>query len=218
MSTDPLQETWQSQATHNAARWTSEHLLQEVRRNEHWFAAMIWWRDAREIGVSLVLIPIWVALGKAGALPWTWYLTIPALVWIAGFMALDRVRQRRRQPDPSEPLERCLRSSLAQVDHQIWLLKNVFWWYLLPIAVSTLAFIGQVTWRDRTGGVLLWLSACGAAAVVGVVFFAIFRLNQAAVRTTLEPRRGELSALLASLGADEPLREPERPPAHRHDH
>jgi hypothetical protein len=203
VSPDPLQQTWQTQTAAGSTRWTSDHLLQEVRRNEHWFAAMIWWRDLREIGVSLVLIPIWIAMGNAGSLPWTWYLTIPALVWIAGFMAVDRVRQRRHEPDPSEPLERCLRSSLAQVEHQIWLLKNVAWWYLLPIVVSTLAFIGQVAWRDRSGGPAVWLSASGPAAVVGVVFFAIYRLNQAAVRNLLEPRRLELQALLASLGSAE---------------
>ena len=34
------------------------------------------------------------------------------------------------------PLKACVEISLHQVNHQIWLLKNVFWWYLLPIAAA----------------------------------------------------------------------------------
>ena len=58
-----------------------------------------------------------------------------------------------------------MESSLAQVEHQIWLLRNVFWWYLLPLALATLAFFGQVAWQVRSGG---WLMAL----VVGLVVIA----------------------------------------------
>ena len=77
---------------------------------------------------------------------------VPALVWVAGFLLADRLRHPRRPPDPGEPLVRCVEASLAQVEHQIWLLRNVGWWYLLPLAVPMLAFVGHVGWRTQAGG------------------------------------------------------------------
>ena len=77
-------------------------------------------------------------------LPWTAYLMVPALLWVAGFMLLNRRRHKQRAPEPGEPLGRGVESSLAQVEHQIWLQRNVFWWYLLPPGLAILAFFGQV--------------------------------------------------------------------------
>jgi hypothetical protein len=45
---------------------------------------------------------------------------------------LDRRRHPQKPPEPGEPLVKTVQDSLNQVDHQIWLLRNVAWWYLLP--------------------------------------------------------------------------------------
>ena len=85
-----------------------------------------------------------------------------------------------------------MESSLAQVEHQIWLLRNVHWWYLLPLALSALPFFGQVAWQERSGG---WWTALGVSMVVAlvvIVLAVIYWLNQYAVRSELEPRRREL--------------------------
>jgi len=95
-------------------------------------------------------------------------------------------------------------SLLAQVEHQIWLLRNVFWWSLLPLALSGLAFIAQVAWQERSGG---WWTAVGASEVVGIgviVLAVVYWLNQYAVRSELEPRRRELESLLMSLEDETP--------------
>jgi hypothetical protein len=84
------------------------------------------------------------------------------------------------------------------VEDQIWLLRNIFWWYLLPPGISLLAFFVHVTWLLSKD----WLDALGHAGPVVVVFAVyvfIYWLNQYTVRTQLEPRRQELSTLLASL-------------------
>lgn len=77
---------------------------------------------------------------------------VPVLVWIAAFMLADRMRHKRQPPALGEPLRQRVESSLTQVEHQIWLLRNVLWWYLLPPALSILAFFGQVAWQARSGG------------------------------------------------------------------
>lgn len=204
MNPDPYQEAWKMQPTHPPLAIDPDRLLAEVREGERTFAAMIFLRDAREVGVSLVMIPIWIVMGVKIGLPWTWYLTIPGLVWIAAFMLIDRRRQRRKWPAPGESLRGHVEESLAQVEHQIWLLRSVVWWYLLPLAIPMFAFFGQVSWRMRhLGG---WEAVIGFSmmvAIVTAVFGFIAWLNRAAVRSTLEPRRQELVTLLQSLGAGE---------------
>lgn len=196
---DELKKVWQSQSPPQRLTLDTELLLNEVRRNERQFAATISWRDLREVGVSLVLVPVWVYLGVRQSLPWSWYMVIPALLWIAGFMLADRVRQRPQQPAPGDDLHTCVKKSLAQVEHQIWLLRNVQWWYLLPLFVTLLVWPVHHAWNTRDNGWKTLGELAGMAFTFVVVFGFIYWLNQCAVRKQLEPRRRELQALLKSL-------------------
>ena len=200
MNPDNFKQAWQTQSSQTRLTIDADLLLNEVRRNQQNFTASIFWRDVREVGTAVLMVPLWFYMGvQAGSLPWTWYLTVPVMVWIAGFMLVDRMRHKRQPPEPGDPLRQHVESSLAQVEHQIWLLRNIFWWYLLPPALSILAFFAQIAWEIRSGG---WLTALVVAALVAIVataLAAVYWLNQNAVRLQLEPRRQELEALLASL-------------------
>ena len=198
MNPDDFKQAWQSQAS-DARSINAEVLLKELRRDDLRFGATIFWRDVREIGVAVLMVPLWFYLGMKHRLPWTWYLAVPGMLWIAGYLLVARMLQRRRTPRPGDPLRQCVASSLAQVEHQIWLLRNVVWWYLLPLVLPILAFVGHVAWRARAGGWMTGVVLLGAVAVVAVVFAAIYGLNRYAVRSALEPRRRELEVLLRSL-------------------
>lgn len=204
MNPDDLKQAWQTQSSQTRLTIDAELLLKEVRRNQQHLAATIFWRDVREVGIALLMLPLWLYLGVMFALPWTWYLTLPALAWIAGFMLTDRIRDKLQSPQPSKSLRQCVESSLVQVDHQIWLLRNVFWWYLLPPGLSILAFFGQIAWETRAGGWQAALAVALMVVVLVVVYAGIYRLNQYAVRSGLEPRRQELQALLTSLQDETP--------------
>jgi CubicO group peptidase (beta-lactamase class C family) len=94
-----------------------------------------------------------------------------------------------------------VKESLAQVENQIWMLRNVFWWYLLPLTISILAFFADVAWSLRS--VSSWGALSFFAILAGFLFAIysfIYYVNQRSVRVTLEPRRKELLTLLASLG------------------
>jgi hypothetical protein len=204
MNPDDLKKAWQRQTSQTHLLIDTELLLKEVRRNQAYFAAIIFWRDIREVGVSLLGIPVWIYLGAKHSLPWTWYLMVPAMLWIAGYMLADRMRHNRQPPELGEPLRQRVESSLAQVEHQIGLLRNVLWWYLLPLSLAALAFVGQVTWQERSGGWWMALSASGVVAIVAIVFGCVYWLNQYAVRVELEPRRRELETLLLSFDDETP--------------
>jgi CubicO group peptidase (beta-lactamase class C family) len=196
---DNLKEAWLAQTSQTRLTIDADLLLKEVRRNERSFNTMIFWRDVLEVGVSLVMVPVWFYLIAKHSLPWTAYLMVPALLWVAGFMLADRRRHKHCPPEPGEPLGRRVESSLAQVEHQIWLLRNVLWWYLLPPGLAILAFFGQCAWYIRLGGWWAVLAVAGMVAVVTLIYGGVYWLNQRTIRSELEPRRQELQALIASL-------------------
>jgi hypothetical protein len=206
MNPDSFKQAWQTQTSQTRLTINTELLLKEVRRNQRQFTATIFWGVVREVGVCLLLVPLLLYLGVKHSLPWTWYLAVPAVLWIAGYMLADRVRHKRQRLEPGDPLHQHVESSLAQLEHQIWLHHNVFWLYLLPFIVAVLAFFGQVAWQVqvRTGGWWAALLLAGEVAFVVIVFAGVYWLNQIVVHSELAPRRQELEALLRSLKDETP--------------
>ncbi len=197
MESDEMKQAWQAAGASPRQTIDANLLLTEVRRNEQSFRAMIFLRDLREITVALVLIPVWIVMGRWIKLPWMWYAMIPALLFVAGFMLIDRRRHAPRDAEASQSLAAHVASALAQVDHQIWLLRNVFWWYLLPMTLAIAGFAGHIAWAMwQEGG---WAVAGFVMVVTAPTFAYVYWLNQRAVRSELLPRRQELHALLASL-------------------
>ncbi|QDT39959.1 MraY-like glycosyltransferase [Gimesia alba] len=201
MAPDEFQQAWQAQSAQTRVTIDADLLRQEVQRNQLNFRATIFYRDFGEVLIALLLIPVWFILGARTSSPWTWYLTVPVLIWMAGFMLVYRMRHRQKPNEPDEPLLHCVQRSLTEVEDQIWLLRNIFWWYLLPPSISILVFFAHVSWLSRSGG---WLPAlisfAGLAGFLLALYGLIYFLNQRAVRLQLEPRRQELLTLLSSLG------------------
>jgi len=199
MGPDNFQEAWKAQSSQTRVTVNADLLLQEVQRSQSNFRSMIFWRDFREVVVALVMLPMWFVMGYVLSPPWTWYLTVPALLWVIGFIAVDRMRHPQKAPGPGDSLLTSAKDSLAQVENQIWLLRNVAWWYLLPFTVSILAFFVHVCWQASDN----WGEFFGSTAIMTTSLLAlygfIYWLNQYAVRKQLEPRREELIALLAGL-------------------
>jgi hypothetical protein len=198
---DELQRTWQSQASGLQLTIDADMLLKEVRRNQRDFEATVFWRDVREVGVAIPTGAFFISLGIT-LCEWEWFLLALSMLWLAGFLVVDHMRQKRKTPVLREPLTACMESSLAQVNHQVRLLKNVLWWYLLPPGISFAVVLCSFAWELRH---VWWLSLMFLALVgLGAVFFWFaYWLNQRCVRKELLPRRQELEALLDSLKATE---------------
>lgn len=219
MAPDDFQKAWQAQSSQTRVLIDADLLLKEVQRSQRNFQAVIFWRDVSEVAVALLLIPIWFYLGAVTDSPWTWYLTVPVLVWMAAFMLIYRRKHKLKQTEPGEPLIHCVQDSVYEVESQIWLLRNIFWWYLLPPSISISAFFVHSGWLSREGG---WLSAFFfvffGIGILAIIYTSIYFQNQKAVRLKLEPRRRELLSLLANLqeestgdGADDPISLPGLP-------
>ena len=202
MQPDDLKAAWQAESAKARITIDMDILLTEFRRNQKQFDTMIFLRDAREVGVALIMIPPWIYWGFRSELPVTWYLTIPALLWVAGYMLWDRHVQKKKRPPADAPLRENVQGALADVTHQISLLRNVHWWYLIPLGVPIFAFFTQTAWNLRETGweaLIFWLFL--VAFLVGLYWF-LYWVNQYAVRKQLEPRRAELEMLLSNLEND----------------
>ena len=195
MNFEDIQKTWQHQAAETKISINPDVLLKEVRRNQMQFRATIFWRDVREIGVAGLLTALFLYRGIHHH-NWTLNLLALGCLFIGIFMVADRFLQRRRLPSANETLKSCVEVSLEQVSHQIWLLKNVVWWYLLPLAVPLGISVGRDMLRSPQSGLHFLV---GYAVFCVLLFWGVYHLNQFAVRKNLEPRRQELKSLLAGL-------------------
>lgn len=199
MDLDSDQQAWKADVPQGNVAVDVDVLRKEVLRDQHNFRTKISWRDFGEVGVTLLLLPLWFYLGAVTSSPWTWYLTVPVLVWIAGFTLLYRKRHRQKPSEPDDPLLQCVKSSVTEVEAQIWLLRNIAWWYLLPPAISIMAFFVHTSWQSSSVWWEFLVTVTGAGLFLVVLYGSIYFWNQRAVRMQLEPRRQKLLKLIAHL-------------------
>lgn len=206
MTFNELQKNyWQKDAAAAKLIIDSDMLIREVKRNKDAFESSIFWRDFREVGVSVVMVGVFLHgafkskdnIWIAGSLV---VVSIMCL-YVAAFFLVDRRIQRKKEAKHTDPLLACIESSLIQVNHQIWLLKNVFWWYLLPPGIGIALFFFVVNWQlFKVLPAKLVLPGCLFSTLfVAVVFLGVYWLNQYAVRKGLIPRKEELETMLKNL-------------------
>jgi hypothetical protein len=202
MSLDDLQTTWQSQKE-ASVRIQPEMLLNELRRNQRNFKRTIFWRDFREVLVAAVMTVFFAYQGISGR-GWPWVLLGATCLFVGGFILVDRFRRRGRAARLGDSLVGCVEASLEDVEHQMWLLKNVFWWYLLPLAIGmVVVLVFMATDVDDLPAWIRWVTFSVMGLFCALVFAGVYWINQVAVRAHLEPRRQELLAVRENLLRDE---------------
>jgi hypothetical protein len=201
MTFDELQKTWQSQESSFKLSIDSDMLLREVQRNKKHFESAIFWRDVREGGSCIFVSVLFLYIGLKSNL-WPFFVAALLSLSVGVFLMVDRIVQKRKRSGSAETLMDCVKSSLAEVIHQIWLLKNVLWWYLLPLAGCIGFIVGCVAWMVRKDIGKGWIFLLGYSVLVILLYWGIYHLNQWAVRKKLVPRKQELELLLNSLAND----------------
>ena len=194
MNFEELQQNWQEQDSGKQISVDQDALHKLVQRERRSFDSTIFRRDSIEIAVGLALLPIWIWMGVRSDLPWTWYLIIPGILFVVGFLIRDRIRQRQNQSQPGDSVRKSTERALRQVEHQIRLLRNVFWWYLLPISLPMAIFFVHIAILDRS-----WWELANKSIFVILLYWGIYELNQRVVRKDLAPRAEELRSFLDSL-------------------
>lgn len=197
MSFNDWQESWQKQpvaAEPGAA--TMVATIERVRAGARSFDRTILWRDLREgvaaIGVAGVFGLVACAKTIEGARAWDAWLAAALPLGVAGFLFADRWRAQRRRPKGAASVLSEIDHALAELRHQHWLLKNVLWWYLLPLAASGALITGQaVVMASPSPGVRAALAAVVLAIISGVSY-PLWRLNRRLATNELAPRIAQL--------------------------
>jgi Na+/proline symporter len=198
MEFDDLQKAWQGQKAPERVTISAEALLREVRRNELSLRATLIWRDVREVSAA-VLLAAWFSFKGLRDHAWSDCVCAALCAGVGVFIIIDRLARKGTQRSFTGTLKSCLESSLAEVNHQIWLLRNVFWWYLLPLLIASAISMCNTNARRPHFNQPAAIGAMITALLVAWFFRWVYRLNQAAVARTLEPRRRELEELMTGL-------------------
>lgn len=199
MSLEEFQKAWKSEELQPQVTFNVELLAREVERSSEAFRSSIFRRHLGQIEAVIWIILTWCLMGYFMSPPWTWYLMIPVLLWMAIVYAVT-LKQNARHPVVSgQPVLDSVKGSLSQVEHQIRLMRNLPWWNLLPTAVAMLVFFAQATWHTN----LPWwarLLVIGLwALLLYVAFRWMWRMNDLSVQRELEPRRSELKRVIGNL-------------------
>jgi len=198
MTFDELQNKWQSQKSKCKLNIEADLLVKVVKRNKQSFEALVFWRDFREAGVAFVLVFVFMYFGlKTNS--WSTIIMAVMCLFVGGSIIVDRVVQKRRRHNYNDSLKDCVADSLAQITHQIWGLKNVFWWYLLPILIGAGLMTCEIGWYLRENSEQFWSHIFTSIATWALLGYGIYAINQWVVRTELVPRQKELQELLDAI-------------------
>jgi len=205
MEFERLQKAWQSQGA-CGAEVDVNALLAQAREGHRRFVRGIFWRDVREVAASFLGAGFcfWLGAGKLGRLLGFWPCTVAALfiLGVGLFFVVDRLIQRRRTAAFGNAVKDNIELALLGVNHQIWLLSNVFWWYLLPGIIAWMIMMVRIlSVAYEKGPVPHWRTAITVPYVVAAIlfFYWVYRINRRAVGKYLIPHRERLEGILKQL-------------------
>jgi len=205
MTFNELQQNyWQKDTAGSKLTIDSDVLIREVKRNREAFESSIFWRDFREVAVSIILAVFFIHGAMKTNNTWiagSLIFLVISILFVAGFFIVDRHIQKKKRPNHGESLNACIESSLTQINHQIWLLSNIFWWYLLPPAIGMGLFFSMTALELCRHLPLMNVLPmfCLIIVIVVLVLWAVYWLNQYGIRKALIPRKQELETMLKSL-------------------
>ena len=163
--------------------------LQLVQRRARELRQVVRMRDRIETGVALLMLPLfgWLAvvvrhdLSRVGAV---------IIAVACALIPLRLLAARKDAADPGQTMVAQLRAELLQVEAQDRLLSTVLWWYLAPLGVGAILFVG---------GAVSPLLAVLYGLVVVTFYGWLLYLNRRAARTELHPRAHELRTWISNL-------------------
>ncbi len=205
---DPLKRAWQSQFSDRRLALNEDLILQQLRRHHHDFRLALYGADLVMVVIGCVLLGITgygLYLSSQWA-AWAAWGMLLMLVPIGGFtlwIIMDRLRHLHRHPWRDTSIKACAESMLAEINHRIWLCRNVVWWFILPVIfIADAGFRCYVAWKtsalagsasDAVGPVA---SVLLDTVIAGVIIYCVFRWL---VTKGFQPRKRELERLLQSL-------------------
>jgi len=172
---NPTQKLWQNQPV-EGIRMSAE----EIHKRAGNFEKRIWWRNVREYVASAVAVGLFTyffATSHDALSRVTFALFIAGMVWIV--VQLHRLGSAKSLPvglDTSSSL----RLYRAELERQLAVVKNVFWWYLAPLVPGFVVYtIGYAVKVPRP---VAWAGLALMDVIIAGMFYGVWRMNMRAAR------------------------------------
>jgi len=196
MNWDSIKTIWNEQKEINKDREDIEVLVNNIKSVNDGFRRSLFWRDVREVGTAFLLVAIFVYLGssepflqKIGA----WF-NAACCFGVGLFFLWSRIHARRKPRQFPSTVKGALEADLWDLRFQERLLRTVNWWYLLPLGIGLTVWL--VTSTVGSSGRFGWLFLIPALLGIAALYYWIYRLNQKAVETDIQPKQNSIISIL----------------------
>ena len=201
MKLDELKEAWKSQDTRTTVRTVL--LLESIKKMQRRYNRYIWLRNIREGWLTILAAVFFTCFAESDVESkvqlWPFYLAMLILFGIGVFRVLDNRQQKRRALEYKDSTLSFIECSLLNINHRIWLLENMIWWWVLPVVVGGILIIAQIImlvgWQEPT---LFWKLGKGVG-IAGMILGVLYWGNLWTARKYWQPRKAELEAIADGL-------------------
>jgi len=192
MTEEELKQIWQSaNDKHEAINFQSLN-LKDMNQQIKKFEKKIKTRNNREICAAIVVIAVFgyyallipSILGKLGAI-WT----IGYGIWV--IYKLKKVEAKQPGFDMEQSIKQQLIEYQKYVKTEQRLLKNVLYWYLLPLLPGMVLFMLGVEKE--------WSSLLISSSIMLIIFLTVYLLNQEAADKEFTPLLADIEKTLQDL-------------------
>lgn len=197
---DELRELWSATPVPPVK---STEVLAMVEKRMKRFDRMVFMRNLRECAASLVVSGVFLAMALKSHEPWQrageWIIVISGLVTA---FTLVRYGRSGKPLDAGRSLTEYVGELMKRYDQQIWLLRNVKYWYLLPMYVGLLMLTGGMLLQQSRAGAMKW-PTLAMPVVYTAVFGWIWWLNEVSAAGKLRNCKEKLLRMMDEEGTDE---------------
>ena len=145
MNFEDLQKLWNATTPGAGPQLPQDReLIALAQRDDAKFDQMIRARDRREITAAVTLATFFAVTGLImrhyDRTAWPFAVTAAAMLFVGAFILTEKRIAHWRAGPPPETVLGELDAAHRHVARQIWLLKHVAWWYLIPAQAGWLLF------------------------------------------------------------------------------
>ncbi len=196
MNDKDLQDLWNTPSPNDDFIIQHEKLIQNMKAKMNQFDKDIKRRNLRETIAALIVFVAFAVFGGFGLYDGNYLLGFACTIICFGcvFIVYKFVNAQVTISDEevyTMSNKEYLSYELKKVNEQIRILKSVFWWYILPIAVGLCLFFFAMPYN--TTSLIIHI------ALVLAVSVGLYILNQKAVKKDLIPLKNDLEEQIANL-------------------
>ncbi len=197
---DTMQLLWQQDPGTGRFSIDADSMHKEILKQSKRFHSQVRFRDYMEgtlgflIATFFAVAPILLRGSAPWYADWAWFVLSGGCLLVACAFVYQRRQARQWKTDDSQPIRTTLLNARDHLDHQIHALKNVLWWYCLPIELPLLL----VTFTSPMfEGFRVTYALATLVFMVGIVAYNLWH-----VRRNLMPQRDAVVHLLESTAEE----------------